>query len=141
MSANKSLNTPQHRKRIPCARCGRLMTTGGRNHNLGVAACRDCRDTDPEYCSTLLGFEVTTPPAKDPGSHSHGVSGYNNHGCRCDTCRAAKADAKARERAKKDTHGLSRYKRQGCRCDICREANRQKGIRQRAAKRAEKEAA
>jgi hypothetical protein len=62
---------------------------------------------------------------------AHGYSGYSN-GCRCETCRAAKADYMARRRAdayvtdstpEADpdiTHGTrSAYEERGCRCAQC----------------------
>lgn len=40
-------------ERLPCTRCGRLLTVGG--HTGPVPVCRDCKDSDPDYVALLLG--------------------------------------------------------------------------------------
>lgn len=68
--------------------------------------------------------------ADDHGSRST----YNNHGCRCDECRAAHAAYVARRSAERRAelaagaatlpHGvLSTYNAWGCRCEDCRAAH------------------
>ena len=77
---------------------------------------------------------------------THNYSAYAN-GCRCDVCRAAKADYMAARRAAAFlktsqpagdiTHGRAGYEEQGCRCEICVEARRamwRQGDQQRAAR-------
>lgn len=54
----------------------------------------------------------------------HGENGYANYGCRCDECRAGKAQAhrrraRQRERREPPEHGLSGYNNYHCRCDVC----------------------
>lgn len=85
---------------------------------------------------------------------THGYGGYAR-GCRCDTCRAAKANY-IRERRDSArvlanlvgngfstdgrhyvdgiTHGRFGYEERGCRCDVCLEA-RMQNIRDRQARR------
>jgi hypothetical protein len=70
-------------------------------------------------------------PVDDP---RHGtVSGYTNHGCRCDRCSQAQSD-RGRLRRRGSTsgeyvpgpdaeHGIRREYLRGCRCDECRAAN------------------
>jgi hypothetical protein len=67
----------------------------------------------------------------------HGLSGYTNHACRCDVCRAGMtgyrrrryADMRA-ERAFVESqgrvfivegrqHGANTYRNHGCRCEVC----------------------
>jgi hypothetical protein len=63
----------------------------------------------------------------------HGASAYNNHGCRCDDCRAGIAAKRrglqARRRFQQPPaslpHGtLSTYQNWHCRCDDCRAIRR-----------------
>jgi hypothetical protein len=66
--------------------------------------------------------------ADDP---RHGtVSGYTNHGCRCDRCSQAQSDrGRLRRRSGEYVpgadaeHGIRREYLRGCRCDDCRAAN------------------
>jgi hypothetical protein len=68
--------------------------------------------------------------------HGVGSSGYNQHGCRCDLCKAWNAErcAVSSERAKakratampKKAHGTQNgYHYWGCRCKPCTKANRE----------------
>lgn len=50
--------------------------------------CEECTRANRENIRALKG---KTPP-------THGVSGYSNYGCRCDTCKAAWSDKQWRER-------------------------------------------
>lgn len=59
----------------------------------------------------------------------HGtIGGYNNHGCRCVSCKKAKADyastARKRRAGKNDiNHGtVDGYSNYSCRCSLCRAA-------------------
>jgi hypothetical protein len=58
----------------------------------------------------------------------HGLSAYSNRGCRCDVCKAAKAESR-RKRNHRNPNGviakhgtISRYSNNKCRCDECRAA-------------------
>lgn len=80
---------------------------------------------------------------------THGYGGYSN-GCRCGTCRTAKAAyirdkrAKARAHVGKPVgekgrahvpgikHGIAGYKDHLCRCEVCTEAKRVEGQRRTA---------
>jgi len=58
----------------------------------------------------------------------HGLSGFNNNGCRCAKCRAAKARyqqeyrvRKAQEPTPDHVHGSENgYTNYGCRCERCK---------------------
>ena len=57
----------------------------------------------------------------------HGtISGYNNWGCRCESCRQAHRDYYGHRPATEvraeqfREHGPAAYKKRGCRCDVCR---------------------
>ena len=74
-------------------------------------------------------------------AHVHGMNGYSNYGCRCDTCRTANADFQAAYRDRLagtpfdeiphgTTNGYGNYR---CRCDACRAANTETRRRQRRA--------
>ena len=65
----------------------------------------------------------------------HGVTRYDNYGCRCEVCRAANADRHRELRSRRaasrpeDNVGLahgsrSTYVSYGCRCERCVEAQR-----------------
>lgn len=78
----------------------------------------------------------------------HGrTSTYENHGCRCDACKAAhraKNSAAQKRRLsgavpKGVKHGETTYKNYGCRCDVCTAANTNAGrVRRHAKKRGDK---
>lgn len=60
------------------------------------------RAVDAERRRRLAGMKLATPPKsftppKPRASRkSHGISGYNKRGCKCDVCRAAKARQNAK---------------------------------------------
>lgn len=74
------------------------------------------------------------------GAFAHNASGYRNHKCRCDDCRAGatermrtrrRAAAAARRAATEAgrvyvaagvTHGRNAYTNYGCRCQVCVDA-------------------
>jgi hypothetical protein len=47
-----------------CARCGRTITRGGNTRDL--AACRDCRESDPYGTALVLGQPPPPQPPKRP---------------------------------------------------------------------------
>lgn len=69
---------------------------------------------------------------KDPNDPRHGTNAfYENHGCKCDKCRAVNAaTTKARRHRlaklidpEDERHGTtSFYQNHGCRCDACKDA-------------------
>lgn len=67
-------------------------------------------------------------PAPEAKPMKHGITGYNQHGCRCELCRAAKAESRKRRGLRRPNgdippHGtISRYSNMKCRCDECRAA-------------------
>lgn len=67
-----------------------------------------------------------TPEPEQP--MKHGITGYNQHGCRCELCRAAKAESRKRRGLRRPNgdippHGtISRYSNMKCRYDGCRSA-------------------
>jgi hypothetical protein len=66
-------------------------------------------------------------------NYTHGASGYRNHGCRCEICRAGHRERLARYRANSSLNGPTDprhgtdngYRNHGCRCEICRLAHRE----------------
>ena len=78
---------------------------------------------------------------------SHGTeNAYRNHGCRCDQCRAGRAERARAARAKRPRpareprplpeHGTTARYQRGCRCDECREARAEEMRAYRARRRA-----
>lgn len=68
----------------------------------------------------------------DPADVRHGTPGaYTNHGCRCEKCKAANAEAQRSYRARRaarevpwDVHGtVNGYANWLCRCNLCRAAH------------------
>lgn len=76
--------------------------------------------------------EVAEEPSVPKGPQHGTVSMYNNHGCRCDDCRAASSAYMMQYRLSKGykprpeaAHGtVARYNNHGCRCDACKRAMR-----------------
>ena len=77
----------------------------------------------------------------------HGVTRYDDYGCRCEVCREANAERHRAGRARRAlsepednsllAHGTkSTYANHGCRCDLCvdaqRRANRSRASRARS---------
>ena len=78
---------------------------------------------------------------------AHGTeNAYRNHGCRCDECRAGRAERARSARAKRPRpareprplpeHGTTARYQRGCRCDECREARAEEMRAYRARRRA-----
>lgn len=57
--------------------------------------CRKCRKAEAEYRQMLRDR------AAENGPPSHGKSGYFNHGCKCDICRAAGSKENKRQRRRR----------------------------------------
>lgn len=71
---------------------------------------------------------VPTEPKPRKQAPEHGLTGYAKRGCRCDICRAAKAESR-RKRGLRNPNGvtakhgtISRYSNNRCRCEECRAA-------------------
>lgn len=84
-----------------------------------------------------------------PGRLHGSPSTYSNHGCRCESCRAAHAKMIADARVKRhalteenggvaptETHGSATYANWRCRCEVCVTAWNREGRRRRSAKAA-----
>lgn len=61
----------------------------------------------------------------DDDDPRHGTeNGYQNYGCRCDPCRAARKAARTLHDPYDERHGTyNGYRNYGCRCDPCKAAN------------------
>lgn len=72
--------------------------------------------------------DLTWRILNDPAHEYHGTTNaYNNHGCRCEACKAANTEANAEAKARRfseptpdHVHGSENgYGNYGCRCDAC----------------------
>ena len=99
----------------PCVDCGALVWVHDRRARSVVeehgGRCRSCW-------------------LRATGQLVHGTTGGYRRGCRCDECRRASAEARARHRRRPNVkvHGANGYSN-GCRCDICREGQMAKSWR------------
>jgi hypothetical protein len=77
-------------------------TTGYRYHGCRCARCRAAHSqANADFQRTETGRryrEAMRARGEPPPGVPHGYSGYVNHGCRCETCRAAKAEYAASRR-------------------------------------------
>lgn len=77
-------------------------TTAYRYHGCRCARCRAAQSRSAAaYQRTPAGRayrEAMRARGMPPPGVPHGYSAYVNHGCRCETCRAAKAEYAARRR-------------------------------------------
>lgn len=109
-----------------CKNIGAFLSMGGQwcgQHHHGTSHAP--YEIAPWAIGTVRYSAQLTP------EHLHGtLSGYTNHGCRCDTCRAASTQYRARRRAEAATepiwdgvHGtLNGYQNYSCRCNACTSA-------------------
>ena len=87
---------------------------------------------------------IRNPIQAGDGDSRHGLySSYQNHGCRCDLCRAANAEHKLRRRIERSLppddprHGKeTTYLNYACRCDPCTAAKAERDRQRCLAKRA-----
>ena len=79
-------------------------------------------------------------PSQFDRAPKHGTVYRYQQGCKCNLCRQASRDQRARMRSKAEppTHGLSGYTNYGCMCDVCRAAGSQNN-RDQAEKRRRRE--
>jgi len=114
--------------------------------NLGCR-CDRCRGAQRDYCRDYthrtgrrrpreqwLSERRTQAESRD----NHGSETRYSRGCRCEPCRRAAADARARRRLMPavSRHGVYSSYSNGCRCDECRAAYAKHRREQRARKRA-----
>lgn len=116
----------------PVAACG--TESGYKRHRRnGEDACDECKAARAAYQRGKVARRKLVA-MEDPATPHGTFGGYNNHGCRCDRCRAANAAEFARSKAARADrlrmdptlapHGVaSTYGNWGCRCRPCTEAN------------------
>lgn len=126
-----------NRRARKCEHCAKPFVS--ESHNRQRFCCKGCAGEARKQRTNSSPF-------------NHGIYGYARHGCRCETCSAAKARINARRREKRLAslaytdpkpdarckrcrlgivhdikHGRTGWDRCGCRCDTCYQAQREHG--------------